>query len=204
MSPLPVISACWRLMHFDVKISGARIRTHDLWIRKRMCYPLHHSASREVYSTCVAVHLRVLSIELRACWRWRITSVTDTEHLDRHTALLWAPDGRTPCRQYTSFKLEYIGLEWALFQWQPHHNKWMQRSAHDRQIIDPPTSVDRAVPCYYNSEYWLYRHTVSLICLPACLHSAWALTWSAGTVVQQFTVLTLLRLNKLAYLLIIK
>jgi len=32
-----VISACWRLMHYDVKISGARIRTHDLWIRKRVC-----------------------------------------------------------------------------------------------------------------------------------------------------------------------
>jgi len=23
--------------------SGARIQTHDLWIRKRLCYPLHHS-----------------------------------------------------------------------------------------------------------------------------------------------------------------
>jgi len=32
-------------MHYDVKISGARIPTHDLWIRKRVCYPLHHSAS---------------------------------------------------------------------------------------------------------------------------------------------------------------
>jgi len=31
-------------MHHDVKISGARIRTHDLWIRKRVCYPLHHGA----------------------------------------------------------------------------------------------------------------------------------------------------------------
>jgi len=32
-------------MHYDEKISGARIRTHDLWIRKRVCYPLRHSAS---------------------------------------------------------------------------------------------------------------------------------------------------------------
>jgi len=31
-------------MHHDVKIGGARIRNHDLWIRKRVCYPLHHSA----------------------------------------------------------------------------------------------------------------------------------------------------------------
>jgi len=30
-------------MHHDVKISGARIRTNDLWIRKRVCYPLHHA-----------------------------------------------------------------------------------------------------------------------------------------------------------------
>ena len=39
----PVISACWRLMHYDVKNSGVRDRTHDLWIRKRAYYPLHHS-----------------------------------------------------------------------------------------------------------------------------------------------------------------
>jgi len=32
-------------MRYDEKISGARIRTHDLWIRKRVYYPLHHSAS---------------------------------------------------------------------------------------------------------------------------------------------------------------
>jgi len=30
---------------YDMKIRGARIRTHDLWIRKRVCYPLHHSAT---------------------------------------------------------------------------------------------------------------------------------------------------------------
>jgi len=33
-------------MHYDEKINGTRIRTHDLWIRKRVCYPLHHSASQ--------------------------------------------------------------------------------------------------------------------------------------------------------------
>jgi len=37
-----------RLMHYDVKTSGARIRTHDLWIRKRVCYPRHHSAPQVV------------------------------------------------------------------------------------------------------------------------------------------------------------
>jgi len=31
-------------MHHDVKISGFRNRTHVLWIRKRVCNPLHHSA----------------------------------------------------------------------------------------------------------------------------------------------------------------
>jgi len=35
-------------MHYDVKVSGARIRTHDLWIRKRVCYALHHSASPHI------------------------------------------------------------------------------------------------------------------------------------------------------------
>jgi len=33
-----VISASQRLMHYDLKISGARIRTHDLWIRMPICY----------------------------------------------------------------------------------------------------------------------------------------------------------------------
>jgi len=32
-------------MHYDVKISGAWIRTHDLWIQKRVCCPLHLRAS---------------------------------------------------------------------------------------------------------------------------------------------------------------
>jgi len=35
-------------MHYHEKISGAQIRTHDLWIRKRVCYPLHHSASHGI------------------------------------------------------------------------------------------------------------------------------------------------------------
>jgi len=43
---IPVISASWGWMHYDVTYIGARIRTHDLWIRKRVCYPLHQSAPR--------------------------------------------------------------------------------------------------------------------------------------------------------------
>jgi len=31
---------------YDVKISDARIWINDLWIRKRVCYSLHHSASQ--------------------------------------------------------------------------------------------------------------------------------------------------------------
>jgi len=45
-------------MHYDEKISGARIRTHDLWIRKRVCYPLHHSASRPCVTAEVHTDLR--------------------------------------------------------------------------------------------------------------------------------------------------
>jgi len=44
VSTTSVISAGWKLIHYDVKISSARIRTHDLWMQKRVCYPLHHSA----------------------------------------------------------------------------------------------------------------------------------------------------------------
>jgi len=43
----PVISACWSLVHYDVKNSGIlTIRTRDLCIRKQVCYPLHHRAQR--------------------------------------------------------------------------------------------------------------------------------------------------------------
>jgi len=45
MSTLPMISACWRLMHYDEKISGALIRTHDLWIRKRPTTPQRLTSS---------------------------------------------------------------------------------------------------------------------------------------------------------------
>jgi len=37
-------------MHHDVKISGVRIQTYDLWIRKRVCHPLHHSAPHSCQS----------------------------------------------------------------------------------------------------------------------------------------------------------
>jgi len=36
------------LLKADVKTCSARIRSHDLWIRKRMFYPLHHSAPHHV------------------------------------------------------------------------------------------------------------------------------------------------------------
>jgi len=47
---------CYQIMTFQVQLPStssfcARIRTHDLWIRKWVCYPLHHSASQN-YSTC--------------------------------------------------------------------------------------------------------------------------------------------------------
>jgi len=46
VSTTPVISACWRLMHYDEKISGARYQTRDLWIRKRVyVLPGHYTTA---------------------------------------------------------------------------------------------------------------------------------------------------------------
>jgi len=57
-------------MHHDVKISGARIRTHDLWIRKRVCYPLHHSPSQNTTAPHVfcpqATRGKSLSLRVRS------------------------------------------------------------------------------------------------------------------------------------------
>jgi len=55
-------SVCWRLMHYDVKISGARIRTHELWIRKRMCYPRHHSVSQLQIFITVSLSMSVICL----------------------------------------------------------------------------------------------------------------------------------------------
>jgi len=58
VSTSPVTSASWRLMQYVVKISGARIRTHDQWIRKRVCYPLHHSAPQFGTKRGVLLHVK--------------------------------------------------------------------------------------------------------------------------------------------------
>jgi len=52
-------------MHHDVKISGVRIRTHDLWIRRRVCYPLQHSAPPNQ----VHLGLHLLRDHLYSLWR---------------------------------------------------------------------------------------------------------------------------------------
>jgi len=70
VSTSSVISACWRLMHHDVKISGARIRTHDLWIRKRVCYALHHGAPFQTLDTCISLieAIRWPRFRCETCW----------------------------------------------------------------------------------------------------------------------------------------
>jgi len=60
VSTTPVIPACWRLIQYDVKISGARNRTCDLWIRKRVCYiyQLNHSAPHATWVYSMWSHAR--------------------------------------------------------------------------------------------------------------------------------------------------
>jgi len=51
------------LLHHGVKISGARIRTHDLWIRKRVRFSLHHSVPLGNYETRRLVTIHSLQIK---------------------------------------------------------------------------------------------------------------------------------------------
>jgi len=53
VSSTPVISACWRLLHYDVEVRGACIWTHDLWIQKGVCYP-HYTTAPHIESRSVA------------------------------------------------------------------------------------------------------------------------------------------------------
>jgi hypothetical protein len=67
----PVISAFWRLKHYDVKNSGVWDRPHDLyWIRKRVCYPLHYT---------LTVHLstqRIVNKSIILVIWWHSTTTT--------------------------------------------------------------------------------------------------------------------------------
>jgi len=53
VSTSSLISVCGRLMHFDVKIRDARIRTHDLWIRKQVCYSLGYTTQRPIMTRVI-------------------------------------------------------------------------------------------------------------------------------------------------------
>jgi len=55
---------------YDVKISGARIRTHDLWIRKRVCYLLHHSGDKPLIGPRCDVPCCGISTLSGACLQW--------------------------------------------------------------------------------------------------------------------------------------
>jgi len=65
VSTSTVISACWRLMQHDVKISGVRIRTHMTYGSESECaiYPLHHSAPQ------VSILLAVSALRLIDCMK---------------------------------------------------------------------------------------------------------------------------------------
>jgi len=61
-------------MHYGVKINGAWIRTHDLWVRKRVCYPPQHSASRtavcllDLPAVFVTIDYSMLISRLSSCF----------------------------------------------------------------------------------------------------------------------------------------
>jgi len=61
-------------MQHDMKVSGARLWTHDLWIWKRECYPLHHSAplpERVTHSS--TSHTFLFHISVRWHQKWYLT-----------------------------------------------------------------------------------------------------------------------------------
>jgi len=75
-------------MHHDVKINGARIRTHDLWIRKQVCYPLHHSASQKL--AVIADYIQISTELLKApCsgFTFTITTVLDPNWIESRSAI---------------------------------------------------------------------------------------------------------------------
>jgi len=72
-----LISACWSLMHHDLKISGSRILTHDLWIRKRVYYTTTPNACY-ITVTCDAIAASI------HCWIATWTRVFTVELLHEH------------------------------------------------------------------------------------------------------------------------
>jgi len=77
-------------MQYDVKISVARIRTHDLWMRKRVCYPLHHRAHMKSLqrNRSKSVDLFVQEVQLNIVMKYSSVLLYRFCHLDTHS-LLW-------------------------------------------------------------------------------------------------------------------
>jgi len=100
VSTSPVISACWRL----IKIRASRIRTHDLWIRERVCYPLHHSASQYKHSS-------------------RKGQITKIQH-DIHRHLKF-PRCIYMCSSFELLSTNLVGILWPRLVTHLCHSNWI-------------------------------------------------------------------------------
>jgi len=107
-----VILACWRLMQYDVKISGARIRTHDIWIRNRVCYLLyrllHHTdtpqrTTSDWQYTIAMYWLAPRPVDfrqLRPCTRLESTAIPQIQLCGVHSG--------TPRRRDTAMRMDVL------------------------------------------------------------------------------------------------
>jgi len=140
VSTTSVISACGRLMHYVVNISGALIRTHDLWIRKRVCYQRHHSASHSTNVTLpVKSHTYSTVLDLQGASPvvnlWHVTLTTCQNSVQRNwTWLQWLIASyvqRPLCLTCRRPLINWERLRWLLLVLQtsmPLHDKWMSCS----------------------------------------------------------------------------
>ena len=71
------------LCHYDAKNSGVRDRTHDLWIQKRACYPLHHSAL--VGYRARNLYLYPLNLYLTFAYKTNINTASNSDEVQVRT-----------------------------------------------------------------------------------------------------------------------
>jgi len=128
-------------MHTDEKISGARIRTHDLWIRKRVCYPLHHSAAQYI-------EYRVSSIEYRVSNRSPTASRVG----------LW----RTHAWPRQCRRTRFV-TQRAFGRWTEPYAVWVRDLRYIRgKCLNNNNAVANEISCTINSSY-IIRNIVRIV-----------------------------------------
>jgi len=113
-----------RMYWKNVSLHSARIRTHDLWIRKRVCYPLHHSGSLKdrcaIYKYNHKYNLNLINLALG---QWPMSYTPDVAnsglHMQPYLLILFISLSFVFYLIENKIQPDNIHVELTTFQWYP-------------------------------------------------------------------------------------